>query len=210
MDKQRLSIAMCTYNGAKYIQEQLDSIAAQSRLPDELVVCDDRSSDNTIEIVKSFGSKVPFPVRLYLNEENLGIIKNFEKAISLCTGNIIALSDQDDVWKPNKIEKILTAFAENLGAGYVFSNAELVNESLMPLGSSLWESLGIEDNFLEEYSQDTQVRILLKQSVTWGQLWHLNHPDRILCYQFHPLLFSCMMLGLLFWPLVQDFMAYLY
>ncbi len=176
MDKQLVSVAMCTYNGAKYIQEQLDSIAAQSRLPDELVVCDDRSSDNTIEIVKSFGSKVPFSVSLYLNEENLGIIKNFEKAISLCTGNIIALSDQDDVWKPNKIEKILTAFAENLGAGYVFSNAELVNESLMPLGSSLWESLGIEDNFLKEYSQDTQVRILLKQSVTWGQLWHLNHP----------------------------------
>ncbi len=80
----------------------------------------DRSSDSTIEIVKSFACKVSFPVHLHLNQENLGTIKNFEKAISLCTGDIIAQSDQDDVWKPNKIEKILTAFAENIGAGYVF------------------------------------------------------------------------------------------
>jgi len=112
MNKQRVSIAMCTYNGARHIQEQLDSIAAQTRLPDELVVCDDIASDSTVEIVKSFISKVSFPVRLYINEENLGIWKNKEKAISLCTGDVIFLSDWDDVWKPNKIDKILAAFAK--------------------------------------------------------------------------------------------------
>jgi glycosyltransferase involved in cell wall biosynthesis len=168
MDKQRLSIAMCTYNGAKYLQEQLDSIAAQTRLPDELVVCDDRSSDSTREIIKSFGSNVSFPVHLHLNEENLGVIKNFEKAISLCTGDIIALSDQDDFWNPNKIEKILTAFAENLGAGYIFSNAEFVNESLSPLGSTLWQSIGFEGRLLKEYREGEQVKVLLKRNMVCG------------------------------------------
>lgn len=168
MDKQRVSIAMCTYNGAQYLQEQLDSIAAQSRLPDELVVCDDRSSDHTVEIVKSFTSEVSFPVHLYVNEENLKLWKNREKAISLCTGDIIVLSDFDDVWKPNKIEKILIAFEENPRAGYVFSNADLVDEGLMSLGSNLWESLEF-NSFLKEYSHpDAQVRVLLKKNLVWG------------------------------------------
>jgi glycosyltransferase involved in cell wall biosynthesis len=110
MDKQRLSVALCTYNGTQYLQEQLDSIAAQTKLPDELVICDDRSSDNTVEIIKLFSSKVSFPVHLHINEINLRTIKNFEKAISLCTGDIIVLSDQDDVWKPCKTERILRCF----------------------------------------------------------------------------------------------------
>src|SRR5919199_6162917 len=124
MDRQRVSVAMCTYNGERYLQEQLDSIAAQTCLPDELVVCDDRSSDRTLEIIQIFKSKVSFPVHLHINPENLGTIKNFEKAISLCTGDIIVLSDQDDVWKPHKVETILQAFAKNTKAGYVFSNAD--------------------------------------------------------------------------------------
>src|SRR4030095_14430308 len=87
-----VSIALCSYNGERYLQEQLDSIAGQSRLPDELVVCDDRSLDETAEIIRAFASKVPFPVRLTINERNLGSTKNFEKAISLCRGDIILLS----------------------------------------------------------------------------------------------------------------------
>jgi glycosyltransferase involved in cell wall biosynthesis len=113
-------------------------------------------------------SKVSFPVRLYINEENLGLCKNREKTISLCTGDIIVLSDWDDVWKPDKIEKILAAFVENLEAGYVFSNAELVDENLSLLGDTLWESKGF-NILLEEYSHpDAQVRVLLKQNLVWG------------------------------------------
>lgn len=168
MNTQHLSIAMCTYNGARYLQEQLDSIAAQTRLPDELVICDDRSNDGTREIVESFMTKVSFPVRLYVNEENLGIVKNFEKAIRLCTGDIIALSDQDDVWKPNKHEKILTAFTENLEAGYVFSNADLVDENLKPLGSRFWQSVEFEGGPFQEYRHGNQVRTLLKRNVVCG------------------------------------------
>lgn len=102
----KISIAMATYNGAKYLQEQLDSFVAQTRQPDELVVCDDVSTDTTVDILESFRQQAPFTVRIYRNEKNLGYIKNFEKALSLCTGDIIFLSDQDDVWFNNKIAEM--------------------------------------------------------------------------------------------------------
>lgn len=91
-----ISTAMCTYNGEKYLREQLESIARQTLLPNELVVCDDCSSDETVEIIQDFSRNAPFSVRLMINENNLGFAKNFEKAITLCSGEIIVLSDQDD------------------------------------------------------------------------------------------------------------------
>ena len=102
----QISIAMATYNGAKYLQEQLDSFLQQTRLPDELVVCDDGSTDATVEILEAFIQHAPFAVHICRNETNLGYIKNFEKVLSLCTGDIIFLSDQDDVWFSNKIEEM--------------------------------------------------------------------------------------------------------
>jgi len=168
MEKKYVSIAMCTYNGTQYIQEQLDSIAAQTRLPDELVICDDISNDNTIDIIKSFADKSQFPIRLYINDENLKLCKNREKVISLCTGEFIILSDWDDVWKPHKIEKILTAFLENPEAGYVFSDAELVDENMKPLGPTLWKSRKF-DSLIQTYKNpDDQARVLLKQNLVWG------------------------------------------
>ena len=79
-----ISIAMCTYNGEKFLSEQLASILRQSYLPDELVICDDKSQDGTTSIIEEFAAKAPFPVRLYKNEVNLGYKKNFEKAACLC------------------------------------------------------------------------------------------------------------------------------
>jgi glycosyltransferase involved in cell wall biosynthesis len=130
---------MCTYNGSAYLREQLDSIATQVRLPDELIICDDQSSDNTREIIESFTAVTPFPVRLYVNEERLGSIKNFDKVISLCSGDIIALSDQDDVWHPEKLKKIEGAFLDAPAAGLVFTDAEVVDEDLCYSGYRLWQ-----------------------------------------------------------------------
>jgi len=121
MDQIRLSIAMCTYNGGRYLQEQLDSIASQTRQPDELVGCDDESSDDTIEIIKAFSSKVLFPVRLFNNKGNLGISKNFEKAIKLCQGDITLLSNQDDVWYTEKLMNSETIFSQEQGVGAVLT-----------------------------------------------------------------------------------------
>ncbi len=93
----RISIAMCTYNGARFLPEQLASFAAQERLPDELVVCDDGSTDATMEILQDFAATALFEVRVERNPQNLGFVRNFEKTLSLCTGDIVFLSDQDDV-----------------------------------------------------------------------------------------------------------------
>lgn len=98
-----ISLALPTYNGEKYLREQLDSIFNQTMVPEEIVVVDDRSTDSTIQILEEYKQK--YGLKYYINEQNLGYNKNFEKAITLCQGDYIALCDQDDVWLPEKIEK---------------------------------------------------------------------------------------------------------
>lgn len=97
-----ISIAMPTYNGEKYLREQLDSIYTQTIAPDEVIVVDDCSTDGTIAILEDFRQK--YGLKYYVNEKNLGYNKNFERAICLCSGDYIVLSDQDDVWFKDKIE----------------------------------------------------------------------------------------------------------
>ena len=98
-----VSVAMATYNGARFLEPQLASVAAQTRLPDELVVCDDQSSDESVEIVERFASRAPFEVRVVRNPERLGFAGNFLHAARLSRGDVIAWSDQDDVWMPEKL-----------------------------------------------------------------------------------------------------------
>lgn len=168
MNGQRLSVALCVYNGADYIQEQLDSIAAQGRLPDELVVCDDRSVDGTPEIVEAFASRVAFPVRLFVNEENLGYTKNLEKAITLSTGDIIFPSDHDDVWHPEKLGRAEEILSNSPQVGAVFSNAEIVDEYLNPLGYSLWQSADFNRGTQERFARGRAFEVLLKSNVVYG------------------------------------------
>ncbi len=137
----KFSIAMCTYNGARHLREQLNSIAAQTRLPDELVICDDGSTDSTSEIVRNFAGSVPFPVNFRVNERNLGSTKNFERAINLCAGVYIALSDQDDVWLPGKLAQLEAEFDRAPNVGLIFTDAEVVDEDTRPIGHTLWEKL---------------------------------------------------------------------
>ena len=135
----KVSVALCTFNGERFLNEQLLSIARQTRMPDELVICDDASTDGTAAIVRSFAATAPFNVRFFPNEANLGSTKNFEKAITHCTGDIVFLSDQDDVWLPEKIEKIESEFLASQRVGLVFSDAELVDENLRPLNETMWD-----------------------------------------------------------------------
>ncbi len=135
--KLKVSAALCTYNGEKYLSSQLESYLAQTYLPDEVVICDDGSQDKTVSILNTFASRAPFPVRIQVNDRNLGSTKNFEKAISLCSGEIIFLSDQDDVWEPTKVERICKEFESDDNIGLVFSDAALVDENLQPLERNL-------------------------------------------------------------------------
>ncbi len=132
----KVSVAMATFNGAAFLREQLDSILCQTRLPDELVVGDDASSDETVAIINDFSGTAPFPVRIHVNEHKLGVIENFDRTISRCSGEIIFLSDQDDVWVPSKIEQTVGAFKHEMIV-MVFSEAETVSRDLMPLTSKL-------------------------------------------------------------------------
>ena len=138
----KISIALCTYNGASFLVEQLESFLRQTRLPDELIVCDDRSSDETAEILENFAADARFHVDIHINEKNLGSTKNFEKAISLCTGDIIFLSDQDDVWLPEKIKMFEAEFLKDENVGLVFCDGELVDENLIPLNYKSWKAAG--------------------------------------------------------------------
>jgi glycosyltransferase involved in cell wall biosynthesis len=135
----RLSVALCTYNGEEYLGEQLDSLAAQTRPPDELVVCDDRSTDRTPEIVRDFATRATFPVSLHVNRDRLGSTPNFERAVGLCRGEVIALCDQDDVWHPRKLRRCEEVFSGDPSVGLVFTDAEVVDTSLRPTGARLWD-----------------------------------------------------------------------
>ncbi|PTQ02302.1 glycosyltransferase [Vibrio sp. ZF 223] len=105
-----ISVCMTTYNGGLFIEKQLKSILNQLSENDEVIICDDISSDNTVSVIESFYDE---RIKLYINSSRLGHVKNFEKSISLSKGDFIFLSDQDDVWSDNKVDVILDKFNNN-------------------------------------------------------------------------------------------------
>ncbi len=135
------SIALCTYNGARFLPPQLASLAAQDLPPDELVVCDDGSTDDTCQILERFAGQAAFSVRLERNPANLGSTQNFARAISLCRGKYIFPADQDDVWLPHKLRRLTELLEQDGQAGLAFSDATLVDEALVPLGGTLKTAL---------------------------------------------------------------------
>ncbi|MDP4183217.1 MAG: glycosyltransferase family 2 protein [Bacillota bacterium] len=165
---QKISVAMCTYNGEKYLEKQLESIANQSVLPEELVVCDDCSKDRTLCILDKFSEISPFKVRIYKNEKNLGSTKNFEKCIDLCNHEIIALCDQDDVWLPEKLKKIMYMFSLSDITGVVFTDANIVDENLNPLGYNMWESTFFTEKEKRNIVNGNPIKTLLKHNVATG------------------------------------------
>jgi glycosyltransferase involved in cell wall biosynthesis len=112
MHEQLVSIALCTFNGERYIKEQLNSILEQTYTNLEILILDDCSTDNTVQIIKESYSDTR--IKIIVNEKNLGFIKNFEKAIELCSGEFIALADQDDIWEREKISILLNEIDNNL------------------------------------------------------------------------------------------------
>lgn len=138
----RISIALCTFNGQAHLAALLRSLAVQERLPDELIVRDDASTDQTMQIIRDFTAGAPFPVRLEQNPQRLGAMANFASAIAAADGDVIACCDQDDVWYPEKLAIAEAAFLEKEPADIVLADADLVDENLLPLGRRLWESIG--------------------------------------------------------------------
>jgi glycosyltransferase involved in cell wall biosynthesis len=138
--QEKISVALCTYNGERFLAKQLASIKQQTRLPDELVICDDCSTDRTLEVVREFAASVSFSVKIVENKQNLGSSKNFEKAIRLCSGDLIALSDQDDLWYPNRLQRSEQELRKHPEAGLVFSDGDIIDDQDQAIGKRLWQA----------------------------------------------------------------------
>lgn len=134
-DEANISVVMATYNGEQFLRKQLDSILQQTLAPKEIIIVDDCSQDGTVSILKEYASIYP-TIRFISNEKNLGYIGNFEKGMMMAQGNLIALSDQDDIWVPSKLEKLY----EGLGAHLlIYSDSELIDENDAPLHKKMSE-----------------------------------------------------------------------
>jgi len=132
----RISVAMATYNGERFISEQLHSLAAQTLRPDELVVSDDGSTDTTLRIVESFARSAPFPVLILRNRVNVGFTLNFFRAAAQCSGDLLVFCDQDNVWLRHKLERCAGIFSDQEIVLMVHSS-EVIDESGARVGQRL-------------------------------------------------------------------------
>ena len=167
MTEPTISVAMCTFNGARFLPEQLQSIALQTLQPSELVICDDGSTDGTVGILQSFALSARFLVRIFCNQETLGPAKNFEKAIGLCDGEIISLCDQDDVWRPEKLARLQETLDAQPGAAYAFSDADMTGEDGEHLGMTAWDAVGLRKR-VDRFVGAEQLNVLLRHNLIAG------------------------------------------
>ncbi|WP_128545215.1 glycosyltransferase family 2 protein [Larkinella soli] len=163
-----VSVALCTYFGETYLETQLKSILDQTRRPDELVVCDDLSTDRTLEILERFAAEAPFGVRIIRNPERLGYNKNFEKALSLCTGDILFICDQDDFWIPEKIQSLTDYLVRHPETDLVFSNARIADEHLNDTGKFFWDTVRFTEPIRAKWRKGEAMEVLLDGNRVMG------------------------------------------
>lgn len=161
----RVSVALCTHQGERWIEQQLRSILAQTLPVCEIVVGDDASTDRTVEIMRSVASGTDVPIRIRHHEVALGVAENFADAIAATTGDIIALSDQDDVWHPDRIERMVPRLD---GVALVHSDARLVDATGEPLGSTLERSLEMSAWERTALTEGRALDALLRRNLVTG------------------------------------------
>ncbi|MGL4673001.1 glycosyltransferase family 2 protein [Cetobacterium sp.] len=144
----QISVCMATYNGEKYIAEQLESILKQLTKEDELVISDDGSKDKTIEIIKRYQKKSQITIKIFEGPKK-GVIKNFEHVISKASKDLIFLSDQDDIWKDNKVEEVKKIFNQNKNITLVIHEAFIVDGAGKITGKKSKYQKGILKNILK-------------------------------------------------------------
>lgn len=147
LNKLKLSVVMSTYCGERYLSTQLDSILNQSIQCSEIIIVDDFSCDYTWNVLCEYAIKYS-QIKIYRNDTNIGVIKSFEKALMLCSGDYIALADQDDYWLPNKLEILINKIGDNW---LIHSDAYVVDEKLRIINESFSSIKPYHDNTLEMY-----------------------------------------------------------
>lgn len=163
----RFSVALAACNGAPYLQEFLDSLAAQTCPPCELVAADDASDDGTVALIEAFAARAPFPVRLLRNPRRLGVVENFALAMAACGGKGIALADQDDVWRADKLERLAAGLVPPCALA-AFSDAEVVDANLAPLGYTMWQRVRFTPREQARVNRGEAFAVLLKHRVVTG------------------------------------------
>lgn len=159
----KISVCMATYNGSKYIKRQLKSILYQINDDDEVIIVDDKSTDNTCDLIADFNDK---RIKLLHNKRNRGFLFSFQRAIKFASGDIIFLSDQDDEWMEEKIVSVLDFFVNN-GADIIQHDAIVVNENEAVLYDSLKEVFPMKTGIIANYVKNsfTGCCMALKRSV---------------------------------------------
>jgi glycosyltransferase involved in cell wall biosynthesis len=168
---------MATYNGEKFLKQQLESLSKQACSPAELIICDDTSSDATVDIINRFSETAPFPVKLVVNNDRLGWRGNFLKAASLCSSEYIAYCDQDDVWLPGKLSTVQSYLEKNrptlLQHGYrmIDGAGTIISEPLT------YEHLEQDAPWVHSYGLN---QIFHRSIIEFFDLWELSKDH------FHP------------------------
>ena len=134
-----VGVVLATYNGGRYLSQQIESILNQTHKPDKIYIVDDASSDGTKDIILKYARQSPDQLTFIENHHNLGAKKTFETGISACNTDYIALSDQDDIWRPDKISKLYDKLEQNSQAGLCFHDLSLIDERGSPIGKNYWE-----------------------------------------------------------------------
>ncbi|MBC7590380.1 MAG: glycosyltransferase family 2 protein [Salinibacterium sp.] len=168
-----ISVALCTHNGAKYIEAQLRSILAQSVLPIQIVVSDDASQDGTLSVVHGVlgtaqAEAVGITVTVLNHVKNVGVTSNFERALLACTGDLVALCDQDDIWHLDRLESARRRFEDSPELLLLHSDARLVDRDGEALGYSLFDALDLTDEERAAITGGRGFEALLKRNLITG------------------------------------------
>ena len=174
-----VSVALCTHNGVRFIGEQIQSICQQSTLPTQIVVSDDASGDNCVELIQSaiadWEKKQPqeqpkklLQLHIFRNSVPLKVTKNFEQAVLACTGDLIALCDQDDIWHPERLARMTAEFEQRPGLLLLHSNAQLIDGDGLGLPGSLFDALEVQPFELQWIHQQRAFDVLLRRNLVTG------------------------------------------
>lgn len=163
------SVALCTFDGARFVEEQVRSILTQDPPPQELVVSDDGSRDGTLDIVRRVAQESwPTIVTVLEGDRPLGVTRNFQRAVSATDGDVVALSDQDDVWHPGRLATLGARFAAEPDLVLLHTDADLVDAEGAPLGRTLFESLEVSPQELEAERQGHAFDAFLRRNLVTG------------------------------------------
>lgn len=166
----KYSVALCTYNGAKYIEKQIRSLLEQSVPVDEIIICDDGSKDRTVDIIRQIQLESKgICINLFQNSSNLGVCANFDKATKLCKGDIIFLADQDDIWMSNKVECISQYFYNHPEKNVVYTDGYRIDENdVLINGATIFAGFGMSDFTNRDLSQDDNFNLFCEMGRALG------------------------------------------